>query len=66
MHEPGKNWNLVTAMSCRKLVCFPVVLSNKTNLFIVYGNMWKNLASDVPVWFLANCEIIFVDWCKIT
>lgn len=59
MHELGKNSNMATFMSCHKLVCFPVALSNKIGMFILYGNMWKNLASDVLLCFLANGMKLF-------
>lgn len=29
-------------------------------MFIVYGNMWKNLASDVLLCSLANCMKLFL------
>lgn len=50
---------MVTFMSCHKLVCFPVALSNKIGMFIVYGNVWKTLASDVLLCFLANCMKLY-------
>lgn len=47
-------------MLCHKLVCFPVVLSNKTNMFLLYGIMWKNLASDLFLFSQVNCMKLFL------
>jgi len=50
---------MVTAMSYNRLVCFPVVLSNKSNMFIAYGNMWKKMSSNVLLCSLDNCMKLF-------